>query len=123
LTSARTNTGDLEIDIRNADGAALVCLRGRLDIESSPALRDRLLGILQSDPPRSLVVELSEVPYIDCSGIATLIEALKAARNSGTVLRLHGLHDRLLHLFDATGVLALFGSTEDAKASSASRAV
>jgi anti-anti-sigma factor len=49
---------------------------------------------------------------MDSSGIATLIEAQKIARGHQTELRLQGLHDELLRLFEFTGVLTLFdGST------------
>ena len=53
-------------------------------------------------------IDLSAVTHIDSSGVATLIEALKIARNCKTELRLQGLHDRLHRLFEATGILSLF---------------
>ncbi len=53
-------------------------------------------------------LDLSDVPYIDCSGIATLLEALKIARACKTNLRLTGLHDRPLYLLEVTGLLSLF---------------
>ena len=53
-------------------------------------------------------IDLSEITHLDSSGVATLIEALKIARNCKTELRLQGLHDRLHRLFEATGMLSLF---------------
>jgi len=104
------NTGGLEITVTHDADGALVCLKGRLGLDSSPALRDRLLAILQGPPPEPVIVDLTGVPYIEGSGIATLLEALRVARNHKTTLRLRGLHDRLLHLFQVTGVLSLFES-------------
>jgi anti-sigma B factor antagonist len=83
-----TATGGLEINVDHGEEGALVRLNGRLSIDSSPALRERLLALLQSEPPEAVIVDLTEAPYIDLSGIATLIEALKIARNRGTTLRL-----------------------------------
>jgi|SRR5271166_48902 len=104
-------TGGLEINIdHNAEGV-FVCLNGRLDFDSSPCLRDSLLALLEGEHPEALVVDLTETPYIDFSGIATLIEALKIARNHETTLRLKGLHGPLLHLFEVTGLSALFETT------------
>jgi len=54
---------------------------------------------------------LSAVTHIDTSGIATLIEALKIARGNKTELRLQGLHDQLLRLFECTGMLSLFNGS------------
>jgi anti-sigma B factor antagonist len=97
-----------EIDIVDTENGALASLKGRIDIDSSPAVRDRLLALLQATHPRAVSVDLSGVTHIDSSGVATLIEALKIARNCKTELRLQGLHDRLHRLFEATGILSLF---------------
>ena len=90
------------------ENGALAFLHGRIDIDSSPAVRDQLLALLQAPHPRTVSIDLSGVTHIDSSAVATLIEALKIARNCETELRLQGLHDRLLHLFEATGILSLF---------------
>ncbi len=105
----------LEITVAHGDEGALLRLNGRLNIDSSPALRDRLLALLHSEPPEAVNVDLAEVPYIDCSGIATLIEALKIARNHQTTLHLQGLHNGLFHLLKITGVLSLFEGNGDAR--------
>ena len=93
--------------MRNPEGN-LVYLKGRLDIDSSPELRAVLLSFLQSERQENLTVDLSEIAYIDTSGIATLIEGLKTARHRNLSLKLAGLHGRLLHLLQVTGVLSLF---------------
>ena len=81
---------------------------GRLDIDSSPALRDQLLASLQAQSALSVIVDFSDVSYVDSSGIATLIEGLKVARQRKKTLCLHGLEGRLLHLFQVTGMSTLF---------------
>ena len=96
-----------EIFVASEDGA-LACLYGRIDIDSSPALRERLLALLQGRHPSLVSIDLSGVTHIDSSGVATLIEALRIARNCKTELRLQGLHHRLHRLFEATGILSLF---------------
>ncbi len=111
LANSKVMTGELEINVIHSEQGALASLSGRISIDSSPALRDRLLAILHSEPVPPVVVELTDISYMDSSGIATLIEALKIARNRKTTLRLSGLHGRLLHLFEVTGVLSLFGTT------------
>lgn len=109
MTSNSTITaGDLTINVTHNEGRATVELNGRVDIDSSPPLRDRLLSILKGEYAESATVDLNQVSYIDCSGIATLIEALKIAQNREATVHLKGLHGRLLHLFDITGVLSLF---------------
>ncbi|MGA7895395.1 MAG: STAS domain-containing protein [Candidatus Sulfotelmatobacter sp.] len=97
-----------EINIVASENGDLVSLKDSIDIDSSPAVRDRLLALLHAPHPRTVSIDLSAVTHIDSSGVATFIEALKIARNCETELRLQGLHDRLHRLFEATGILSLF---------------
>jgi anti-sigma B factor antagonist len=93
--------------IVNRDGA-VAWLYGRIDIDSSPAVRDRLLALLNAPHPNVINIDFSAVTHIDSSGVATLIEALRVARRLKTEMRLQGLDDRLLRLFELTGILSFF---------------
>jgi anti-sigma B factor antagonist len=107
----RTNSESIEkagMTIAASENGTLASLYGRIDIDSSPAVRDQLIALLHAPHHRTVSVDLSGVTHIDSSGVATLIEALKTARQSKTELRLQGLNDRLHHLFEATGILSLF---------------
>lgn len=99
----------LRTRIESDERSTVVYLRGRLDIESSPHLRDQLLAILRRQSrPESIAIDMAAVSYIDTSGIATLVEALKIARIGAITMRLRGLQGRLLHLFQSTGIGSLF---------------
>lgn len=102
-------TDGLEITMHRCEEGAIVLLRGRVDIDSSPAFRERLLGMLRSELPEAVIVDLTEVSYMESSGIATLIEGLKIAlEQQKKTLCLRGLQGGLLHLFRATGISTLF---------------
>src|ERR1700756_347549 len=101
-------TDGLEIVLDHGKEGSIVRLRGRLHVDSSPALRDQLVAMLQAQSPAAVIVDLADVTYVDSSGIATLIEALKMARLRQTTLCVQGLQGRLLHLFQVTGMSALF---------------
>lgn len=116
-----TAIDNLEITEDPGEEGTILRLRGRISIDSSPAFRDRLLALLRGQSPRGVIVDLTDVPYIDTSGIATLIEGLKVSRNGRVPLSLRGLQGRLLHLFQVTGVLALFEMAGCLTASSSSR--
>jgi anti-anti-sigma factor len=80
----------LKISVTRGDEEAQLCLNGRITIDSSPALREKLRELLSGEPLENLTVDLSDVPYMDLSGIATLLEALKIARSRKTGLQLAG---------------------------------
>lgn len=102
------NSDALVITVDHSEEGALVRLQGRLGIDSSPDLRERLLATLRGQPSKVLIVDLTAVSYIDVSGVATLLEAFKIARNQHTTLRLKGLQGRMARLFEVTGLAALF---------------
>jgi anti-anti-sigma factor len=55
-----------------------------------------------------LLIDVAAVSYIDLSGVATLVEALKIARTRRIALHLAGLTGRPRYLFEVTGLLGLF---------------
>ena len=109
-----TTTQSLTIDVTKSDKGALVSLGGRVTIDSSPDLRKKFLGLLSQPAPPPLTVDLSELRYIDCSGIATLLEALRIAHQHHTKLELQGVRDAPRHLLEVTGLLRLFDTNDAA---------
>lgn len=95
----------------NNKAAHRVAFHGRITTDNSGEMRTALSNELRQKPAE-LLVDLSDVSYIDTSGIATLVEAAGSARKQGTRLILEGLHDqpryvlqitKLDHLFDIAG--------------------
>jgi anti-sigma B factor antagonist len=119
LTSSTSNAADgLEIILEDSEESSVLRLKGRLGIDSSPDLRDRLLAMLRGPSPKTVVVDLANLVYVDASGIATLLEALKVARHRQIRLCLQGLQGRPLHFFEVAGVLPLFETDRSGSASS-----
>ena len=107
------SSGSISIAVDHSGSDALMRLNGRIDVDSSPDLRDQLSAILSERPlPRVITVDLAGVPYIETSGIATLIEALRIARHHQTIFCLQGLSGSVLRLFEVTGVLPLFEASD-----------
>lgn len=103
----------LGITVLRKDDEVLVQLNGHTTVDSSPDLRDRLLEVLlERSLPRVVIVDLTGLAYIETSGIATLIEALKIARHRQTTFCLQGLRGSVLRLFEVTGVLTLFQASD-----------
>ena len=103
-----TTTEGSTIQVNDSVGKALVRVGGRVTIDSSPKLREQLLALLNQRTPPTLLIDLSGLSYIDCSGIATLVEALRIARQRHTNLELQGVRDGPRHLLEVTGLLRLF---------------
>jgi anti-sigma B factor antagonist len=116
------SSSNLGISVDQVGVDAMVRLSGRVDVDSSPDLRDRLRTLLSEDAsPQTIIVDLEGVPYIETSGIATLIEALRIARHRQTNFRLQGMSGAVLRLFEVTGVLALFEANSAGQSGSGQR--
>ena len=83
--------GEITVQVFPARKPLTVLVGGRVTVDSSPRLRSRLLELLRRSASQVLVIDVSGVSYLDMSGIATLLEALKAARESCVKLRLAGM--------------------------------
>jgi len=107
------SSDSISITVDHCGSDALVRLYGRIDVDSSPHLRNCLSAILSKGQlPRTITVDLAGVSYIETSGMATLIEALRIARHRHTIFCLQGLRGSVLRLFEVTGVLTLFEASE-----------
>ncbi len=83
--------GEITVQVLPERKPLTVLVGGRVTVDSSPRLRSGLLELLRRSPSQVLVIDVSGVSYLDMSGIATLLETLKAARESGVKLRLAGM--------------------------------
>jgi anti-anti-sigma factor len=78
-----------------------ISFEGRISIDNSNAMRNRL-GEALKPKPKEIDVDLSRVTSIDISGLATLLEATRIARNRGTRLRIGGIQGQVQLLFAIT---------------------
>ncbi len=85
---------DLQIRSERMGGAPLLGLDGRLDVDTAPRLRKVLLGHLK-DGVEALVLDLSELRFMDTGGLATLIEFQQRMGEHNGRLVLFGLSDRV----------------------------
>ncbi|MBI4183442.1 MAG: STAS domain-containing protein [Proteobacteria bacterium] len=101
------------------DGATLVVtLEGDVDLDSSPEAREVLLKAVGRG--RDVLVDMARITYIDSSGIASLVEALQAARLRGRRLALAAVSPaamRVLSLARLDKVFAIHASVAEALAS------
>jgi anti-sigma B factor antagonist len=88
-----------------------LAFHGRVTVETSGEMRRTLSNALRAKPA-NVSVNLSDVSYIDTSGLATLLEAVRIARRQGTRLILGGIHDQPRYLFEITHLDRLFDMAE-----------
>jgi anti-sigma B factor antagonist len=101
-------------EVIRKQGASIVVLKGDVDLESSPAAREILLRSV--DGAGTVLVDLSSVTYIDSSGVASLVEALQAAKRNGGRFALVAASDptrRVLELARLDKVFAMYATVDE----------
>jgi anti-sigma B factor antagonist len=91
---------------RSAGEITIVDLAGQIDLSSSPALRKTLLDSLKGT--QQMAINLGGVSYIDSSGIASLVEVLRAAQDAKKRLVLFGLGGAVLQVLQLTRLTGIF---------------
>jgi anti-sigma B factor antagonist len=100
------------------DNKHVVSLWGEIDAHSAPRLGSRLFGLADEGKAR-VVVDLSDVTFMDSTGIGVLLNALGHFSLRHATMVLVCPTERVLRPFQVTGLvshLTIFGSREEALA-------
>ena len=97
----------IEVEIKATADGAIIAPVGEIDLGRAPAFREHLFTA-QQKKPRRLIVDLGQVPYMDSSGVATLVEAMQTARRSGSKLVLCNLQARVRSIFEIARLDSVF---------------
>jgi anti-sigma B factor antagonist len=110
----------VQISARRIDKTTIFDVSGDIDLANSPEVRKALLRELRELRTPRVVMNLSKVRYIDSSGVASLVEGLKASRDTGSRFLLFGLSAsarEVLQLSRLLKIFEVFENEEDALAS------
>jgi anti-sigma B factor antagonist len=109
---------ELSIDARALGGRTVLSVNGELDLYTAPTLRDRVLTAADEDEHRSVIIDLSGVPFMDSSGLGVIVGCLKRLRESGGDLALVTLPgsppSKLLSLTGLDRAIPTFASPDEA---------
>ena len=84
----------MKISTREAGTAVVIDIAGDIDLYSSPEVRKVVLDCIKGGPAPKVLLNLTEVPYMDSSGVGSLVEGLQWANREGRRLVLFGLSKR-----------------------------
>ena len=105
----------MNVFCEQVDGCLMVKIEGDIAVPHTEQFRDFLLERIQTGNNR-LLLDFSNVPYIDSSAISTLLSLLQSARNVGGDIRLTGINERIEELFEQVGlkhIFRIYGNTKD----------
>jgi anti-anti-sigma factor len=89
--------------VRREDRATVVAVTGELDLASSPALDQELERVSRSDT-ELLILDLSELEFMDSTGLSVLIKANQRAQDAGKRFGVLKGSPQVQRLLSLTGV-------------------
>ena len=104
---------NLQIDDK---GSAVLMLvqEERLDAHNSGELKTQMLKLFE-DGKSNLVVDLSDVRFVDSSGLGALVSGFKNASSRNGSLKLSGLQMQVKSMFELTRLHRVFEIYNDAE--------
>ena len=93
----------------------LITVSGEVDLATSPDLDTAIIAAIESGSS-SLVIDLTDVSFMDSSGLGVIVRGLKRCREADKDLDLVITNERVLKVFGITGldqVIPIHDSLED----------
>jgi anti-sigma B factor antagonist len=98
----------LKITERDVDGVTVLALEGRIVLgEESNSLREKIKSLLGAGK-KKIVLNMSNITYIDSAGLGTLVAAHHSAKTQGAGLRLSNLGAKFQEVLQVTKLLTVF---------------
>jgi anti-sigma B factor antagonist len=106
---------ELTVTVEMAAGPAhsklVVRVAGEVDIQTSPVLDEQLQRVTADGAP-SVVVDLSDVTFLDSTGLSVLIAGLKRCQEAGGTMRLASPRPNVRKVLEITGLTSVFQISE-----------
>ena len=83
-------------NIRKDGKFTVIEMAGEVDLSCSPGIRKQILSCLEDD--KNLLIDLSEVSYIDSSGIACLVEGYQISKMKELDFGLTGVSEAVMNV-------------------------
>jgi anti-sigma B factor antagonist len=110
---------DLVLESRTESGWGVLEVKGEVDLYTSPQLRDNVTEMIEQGQGR-IIIDLTDVGFMDSSGLGVLVTALKRVRERDGSLALvcpEGSVHKVLTITGLDRVFPISGSVAEATAS------
>lgn len=103
--------GNFEIEQDIEAGVPVLTVTGEVDVSTAPELREHLMR-LADEGHRLVVVDLTEVSFVDSTALGVLVSGVTRLRNDGGDLRLVVTQPHISKVLEITGLIDVFAIFE-----------
>jgi anti-sigma B factor antagonist len=98
---------ELGLEVTEGETSTVLAVRGEVDVYTAPKLREKLVELV-AQGRYHIVVDLEAVDFLDSTGLGVLVGGLKRVRSHDGDLVLVCTHQRILKVFEITGLTKVF---------------
>jgi anti-sigma B factor antagonist len=103
----------MKVDVRQVEDVIIVDLKGRLVSDPGCEMLREIMNELIAEGWKKILLNLSEVEWVDSAGIGELVAGIKMAGRFGSSVRLLRLGDRVRHVLSISQILPLLDVHEN----------
>lgn len=103
----------MEVIFRVTENVLIACVKGDVDHHSAAPLRHTIDESMRAFSLKNLVIDFSEVDFMDSSGIGVVLGRYKRIERSGGKFCISGCSAHIRKILEISGVLSLIPVTED----------
>ena len=98
----------MKIDVRKSDDVVIVDFKGRMAVGVGDEVLPSVITELLDENYKKILLNLSEVDYIDSNGLGELVASFRNAQKRGAALKLLRPQDRVRKTLHLSRLLPLF---------------
>jgi anti-sigma B factor antagonist len=98
---------DLDVESGKRGTAAVLTLRGEIDVYTAPRLRQAIIDLVDAGE-NNIIVDMEKVDFLDSTGLGVLVGGLKRVKTQEGNLSLVATQDKILRIFEITGLNKVF---------------
>jgi anti-sigma B factor antagonist len=112
---------ELALTARTDGDFEIIEVGGEIDVYTAPRLREAIVAAVEAGHSR-LIIDVRKVDFLDSTGLGVLVGALKRVRADGGSLDIVCTQERILKIFQITGLDKVFGLHESVDAARTAQA-
>ncbi|MDQ6650155.1 MAG: STAS domain-containing protein [Actinomycetota bacterium] len=96
--------GEIDVEVELDGSTTVVGFAGEIDLVTAPKVRTTLSEAIERDGLQLLVLDMSEVSFLDSTGIAAVAFAIRMSSAEGVTVRLCCIQAHVLRVLEITGL-------------------
>jgi len=100
-------------EVNRGEGVLSLTLHGEIDHHSAVQIRTAIDELLYEEHPKKLVLDLSQIEFMDSSGLGLIMGRYSLMQKLGGELTLRNPHERIVQIFTLAGLQRMVKIEED----------